>query len=284
MKPWSQPCAIHRPIRPRLLAHSKALSSLIPRPFLVGPFLFWLCVACSLGCGSKEKPPSKSQRHGASAAATSGGTVHETGVAGGPRKRCAPPQPGKMMRCQINDAVKREAVCNDGSPGVYYGRKGEGEGRSKWIIHLEGGGGASSIGELAVRWLTQHHRMTSKGYPPYLTGAGIFKKGPKDPFGRWNHVMIKYCSSDLHIGTGQIKSELTTGKTRGHDNPSQWLFRGKRIVMAVLEDLAKATPRAPGLENATEVILSGASAGGFGIVHNLDDMPIPSADSETASP
>ena len=38
------------------------------------------------------------------------------------------------------DAVDPDAICNDGSSGVYYFRAGSGTGSTKWVLRLEGGG------------------------------------------------------------------------------------------------------------------------------------------------
>ena len=54
--------------------------------------------------------------------------------------------PAMMTGYSLVDAAKTDnAVCLDGSPGLYYHRPGTGTGAKKWYIHQEGGGWCSSV-------------------------------------------------------------------------------------------------------------------------------------------
>merc|ERR1719174_338204 len=54
--------------------------------------------------------------------------------------------PAMMQGYLLKDAaITDNAVCLDGSPGLYYHRKGTGTGENKWYIHQEGGGWCSSL-------------------------------------------------------------------------------------------------------------------------------------------
>jgi hypothetical protein len=80
-------------------------------------------------------------------------------------------------------------------------------------------------------------------------------------FSNWNHVHMKYCSSDSW--TGDNVQTLPEG-------PIQ--FRGHRIVQAVFEDLRTGGIVAdlPRLTEADLVIFAGGSAGGEGQINQLD--------------
>ncbi len=47
----------------------------------------------------------------------------------------------------------------------------------------------------------------------------------------------------------------------------QWHFRGRKILKAAIQELL-----AMGLSIATYVVLSGSSAGGYGVYNNADDV------------
>jgi hypothetical protein len=80
-------------------------------------------------------------------------------------------------------------------------------------------------------------------------------------FYSYNQVSVHYCSSDFWGGTGVKKSvNKTTGEL--------WWFSGRKIVEALVLDLKQRH----GFTNATNVILSGSSAGGAGITMNADEI------------
>ena len=63
--------------------------------------------------------------------------------------------PAMMTGFSLIDAAKSDnALCLDGSPGLYYHRSGTGSGEGKWYIHQEGGGWCSSVGACQGRSLT----------------------------------------------------------------------------------------------------------------------------------
>ena len=75
----------------------------------------------------------------------------------------------------------------------------------------------------------------------------------------FNHVFIPYCTGDLHSGTVTEPSEETFGL----------YFSGHLVFSAVL-DVLLADEQHYGLSSATEVVLSGDSAGGIGVWMNVD--------------
>ena len=67
-------------------------------------------------------------------------------------------------------------------------------------------------------------------------------------------MFLHYCSSDGYAGDTERKI-----------GPATWQFRGKEIVAAMLDQLSAPTdPAGPSLNNATEVLITGVSAGAMG--------------------
>ncbi len=167
-----------------------------------------------------------------------------------------------MALVQVNGAVARNAVCNDGTPAAYYFRRGQGTGSQRWVIHLQGGGMCSSVETCQQRSMSTPSLMTSNGLPLTRTGSGVQAPSAYDnpDFFNANHVYVHYCSSDLWSGDREATAES-----------GGWHFRGARIVRAVLDDLMNpAITPSPNLADATEVLFSGSSAGGAGVMVNLD--------------
>jgi hypothetical protein len=133
-----------------------------------------------------------------------------------------------LHKYEVKNATSRQAVCNDGSPAVYYLREGKGTGTNTWVIFLVGGGFCFSVESCDQRLITNPELMSSRGYPTQLKVPGILSDSPKSnpDFYNANHVLIPYCSSDLWSGDRESSSE-----TGGYE------FRGRRIVQAVVRDL-----------------------------------------------
>mmetsp|Transcript_9703 Transcript_9703/g.18870 ORF Transcript_9703/g.18870 Transcript_9703/m.18870 type:complete len:456 (-) Transcript_9703:33-1400(-) len=75
----------------------------------------------------------------------------------------------------------------------------------------------------------------------------------------WNHVLVPYCSQDLH--SGQRDGPIHVGDMEG------LYFAGHLIVEAILTELDKR-----GLKGADTIVLSGHSAGGIGTWLHVDWM------------
>lgn len=73
-----------------------------------------------------------------------------------------------------------------------------------------------------------------------------------------NHVLVPYCSSDSWSGT-KIRAEARDG----------WSFMGSLIVRQVISDLI---PLGLGRSHGGELLLAGSSAGGLGVMLNLDKL------------
>lgn len=71
-----------------------------------------------------------------------------------------------------------------------------------------------------------------------------------------NHVLVPYCSSDSWSGTRQHAKD-------------RWAFMGSLIVRQVIADLI---PLGLGRSQGGELLLAGSSAGGLGVMLNLDKV------------
>lgn len=178
-----------------------------------------------------------------------------------------------------------DAVCNDATPAVFYvSPHTRAEDRNKWVIFLQGGGGCGGGEECVSRWCSSGtnfgmDKMTSSLTKPSIRGDGIFDRRDSNRFGGWNHVLVYYCSSDNWAGNKLSRLSAS----RGGPTPVAFdvHFRGSQIVAAVIDTLRKegvrprpARPAAgktlPDLDEATDVIFAGSSAGGGGVRNNAD--------------
>jgi hypothetical protein len=153
-------------------------------------------------------------------------------------------------------AQEKGAVCLDGSPGGYYLRKGLNEGASKWIFYLEGGGWCYNEGLCVERSNTS--LGSSKFWGKTASFGGMLSSHPQtNPnFYNWNLAYLKYC--DGASFAGNVSSPVTYNGTTVY-------FRGLRILMAIFEDVLGR-----GLKSATEVIITGCSAGGLATFAHID--------------
>lgn len=70
-----------------------------------------------------------------------------------------------------------------------------------------------------------------------------------------NHVFIPYCTSDSWSGS------------KPYSRSEMFSFMGSALVQQVVQDLLTL-----GLENSTDLLLTGSSAGGTGVMLNLDPV------------
>ena len=170
--------------------------------------------------------------------------------------------PSTLIKHEVKDAVQRQAVCNDGTPAVYYFKRGSGTDAAHWIIFFQGGGWCSSGPSCALRWSSQHYLMTSQNAPAALPAGGIFSISPQinPDFLNFTQVYVKYCSSDIYSGNSEQPV-----------NGMKLQFRGHEIVTAIIADLEDPTMiPSPNLKEATQVLVAGSSAGSYGAASNVD--------------
>ena len=165
-----------------------------------------------------------------------------------------------LQKFTVQQAASRNAVCNDGSPAVYYFRPGTGSGSNDWVLFLGGGGFCHSVESCNRRKQSSPELMTSLDKPSTLKGSGIFSdSADRNPdFYNFNHVVVPYCSSDLWSGNREANAS-----TGGHE------FRGQKIFRSIVSDLQQMGG-SRNLSSAQRVLLSGTSAGGIGVMVHLD--------------
>lgn len=149
------------------------------------------------------------------------------------------------------------AVCLDGSKAAYYREHGFDKGRTKWLLHFEGGSWCTNSKACLDR--STNPLGSSKSYAKTMNFEAMsnyFSRNYTDNlmFHNWNMIYIKYCDGGSFTGDTEEKYQ---GKTLN--------YRGNKIVLSLLQDLA-----AKGMENATEIVVSGVSAGGLAALIHVD--------------
>jgi hypothetical protein len=150
------------------------------------------------------------------------------------------------------------AVCIDGTPPAYYFRQGTGSGAKKWYIHHEGGGWCESVPDCYGRSKTD--LGSSANYKATMDlGGGYFSNDPaaNPMMYNWNVAYLKYCDGGSFSGNNE-----TATVYQGNN----LYFRGFRNLKAIFEDLSSNH----GLNVATDVVVSGCSAGGLATYLHVD--------------
>jgi Pectinacetylesterase len=191
-----------------------------------------------------------------------------------------------LQRITVDTKRFPEALCNDGSPAVFYiGRYTKDEDRNKWIIFLQGGGACGNAQACAERWCSIDTNYGMDKMTSTLTKASIRGNGFMDPssanhFGSWNRVLVFYCSSDEWTGT---KTSTVHASLNNVGADFAINFKGSLIVDAVIDTLRRTGRRRavlppgtpalnalPDLDDATHVLFAGSSGGGQGVKNNAD--------------
>jgi hypothetical protein len=152
---------------------------------------------------------------------------------------------------------------------------------TQWVLFLEGGGwcyGASANATIAscagrggfvpgidavVGESSASEAAARRQTPDY---GGVMGSSPETnpDFHTWNAVFIHYCDG---ASMGSSRTDPIAVKDK-KGKPAQLWMRGRNNFNAVIDDLLTTQ----GLDKATEVILSGGSAGGLAVFYNLDHL------------
>ncbi len=166
--------------------------------------------------------------------------------------------------------------CRDGSPAGLYVHQGTGTGL---VIYLEGGGACSNANYCAFNPSNVNEVLAGDGQvvigsaigagpgrqqPGAYTDAshtgapaGIFDtSNAANPFKDWSQVYIPYCTGDVHFGA------KANGMVPGLDTPQQFVgyLNMKKFISRIVPTFKS---------RVTQVVLAGASAGGFGAALNF---------------
>jgi hypothetical protein len=159
---------------------------------------------------------------------------------------------------------------------MYYVRAGATEPQN-WVLHLEGGRGCGTYEGCEARWcdrgIYSREKMSSREGHATLLGHGIFDPDPaRNAFAGWTHVFLYYCTSDYWLGQRSSVSLVSP------DDPLvsyELDFRGHDVLGAILEELLERPGKLaelgmPVLASADRVLVTGSSAGGLGLMQQLD--------------
>jgi len=166
---------------------------------------------------------------------------------------------GAATKFEMTEAAEKTgAKCLDGTPGAYYFQPGTGDGVNKWYIHHQGGGWCESMDDCLSR--SKVDLGSSKNYPATANlGGGYFSTdASQNPLMyNWNHVFMRYCDGASFSGNNDTVAVYKNVSLH---------WRGKRIREAIAEDLMSNR----GLTKATDLVVSGCSAGGLATYLHTD--------------
>ena len=153
-----------------------------------------------------------------------------------------------------------QALCNDGTEAGYYHDTDLSK-LDKVHVHLQGGNLCDSDVDCLARCDRNHDGevdnslCTASSRQTIDVNGGLFADDEENPLRDYWHVNVPYCSSDTWAGTG-----------KSHE--TGYFFHGKNIFRNVMNSLSHHF----NLFDASEFVLSGSSAGAFGVGLNCDDV------------
>ncbi|MBI4908543.1 MAG: hypothetical protein HY820_33295 [Acidobacteria bacterium] len=197
----------------------------------------------------------------------------------------------ELQRHNLDTTRYPNALCNDGSNAIFYYRPYQGAvNRNRWVIQLQGGGSCGSANDCANRWCSVDTNFSSVGMSSNpapkvgINGNGILERRADNPMGAFNHVLVKYCSSDKWSGTARDTIVDADDPVTGAPVTMRLHFLGSRILDAAIGTLRQAggvqlnytlggtDQEMPNLDDAEVVILAGASGGAGGVNNNADRL------------
>ena len=151
-----------------------------------------------------------------------------------------------------------EARCLDGTPGGFYLFRNASD--TRWVVFLQGGGWCYSLKECVGRAGTD--LGSSKNWSATVMkddeAPGLFDNDPSvNPFWAFNKVYVMYCDGGSF--SGNVDRPVRVGSTSLY-------FRGKAILRSVIRTLVQQG----GMGGASQVLLSGCSAGGLSTYLHAD--------------
>lgn len=133
--------------------------------------------------------------------------------------------------------------------------------RSKWVIHLQGGGFCSSIATCRERKETKlgsckTDKVVGDNWDSF--NYIILSNNALNPFNSYNKVVMRYCSGDMWMGRDINDGGIGEGM----------VFNGMNNFILGINFLKNRF----GIGSAESVVLTGDSAGGVGVLFNVDRL------------
>jgi hypothetical protein len=150
------------------------------------------------------------------------------------------------------------AKCLDGTPALYYHRKGTGSGVNKWFVHQQGGGWCYDLNSCVSR--SKGSLGSTKGDKNTSSlNSGDTSLDPKQNplMYNWNSIEVRYCDG------ASVSGDKATPTAVGNVTLQ---FRGRSILDAEIKSILNDR----GMNKATDVIISGCSAGGLATFLHCD--------------
>jgi Pectinacetylesterase len=145
--------------------------------------------------------------------------------------------------------------CSDGSQTGIAVSPGD---RDDLVVFLDGGGvlGRAHLLHRGCREAGPYVRADWEAErDARILGSFLDRSAPGNPFARCTLVFVQYCTGDVHMGDA-VQSYLGA--------PRPWHHKGRVNVQKALDFVAGALPDPP------KLVVSGASAGGFGSLLAFD--------------
>jgi hypothetical protein len=268
-------------------------------------------VLIALGCRSDpERDAGAPEPDAALADASTGdaGTaaeanIHEVLDCGDPTPVQGMGRAGELQLHELDTARFPDALCNDGTAAVIRFRPHRGaENENRWVISLRGGGACGSGKSCAARWCScapgpvdrcpftdqetnfTLDNMSGGGLRSEDTGGILRRDAGPNPIQDFNQVELVYCSSDSWTGRSRGVTFTTPHPITGEEVSYTLHFLGRRILESDIELLRQdgvaplvytldgGSVPMPDLDDATQVLFAGDSAGGAGVISNLDSL------------
>ena len=164
---------------------------------------------------------------------------------------------GSLARAFSLDAYPL-AKCLDGSAARYYLRPGTDS--TRWLIFHEGGGFCTSVEDCSKRAKTHLGSTTADNATMTLDRFYFSQNASESPFlATANHVFVRYCDGGYYSGERDTPLQV---------EGAPLYFRGRHITEAIVQDLYARHA----LANATDVVMSGCSAGAIRVYAHLDAL------------
>lgn len=199
------------------------------------------------------------------------------------------PNVGTLFKVNPAKVGVAHAGCLDGSFPAYYLRpQWRGPNKTKWLLYFQGGGWCSMDKDAYPAnfrpSLVENCRLRSNrsmGSTLYdepemdFSYKGMFSQDPavNPTMHDWNVVFLRYCDGS------SFSSKSPLSIPSGHadrDKPGYMHFEGLGNLRAIMESLLRGTiederdPRYQELSDATEVVVSGCSAGGLAAAMHVE--------------